>query len=65
MAEATYVKDYRDTVHEKLFKSGDYKNANAVPGLDKIVVSVGIGTFMQNNKDYSQIEQNLMDFISH
>lgn len=58
-AALQYIVDYRDKVAETLMKSGAYKNKHAVPHLSKIVVSIGIGSYMQKSKDYSAIEKNL------
>lgn len=58
-ASLQYVTDYRDKVAEALMATGAYKNKHAVPKLTKIVVSVGIGSYMQRSKDYSAIEKNL------
>lgn len=54
-----YISDYRDAVADNLMKSGAYKNKHAVPKLTKVIVSVGIGSYMQKSKDYSAIERNL------
>ncbi|PIV90067.1 50S ribosomal protein L5 [Candidatus Gracilibacteria bacterium CG17_big_fil_post_rev_8_21_14_2_50_48_13] len=54
-----YITEYRDAIADNLMKSGAYKNKHAVPKLDKIIVSVGIGSYMQKSKDYSAIEKNL------
>lgn len=60
MAALQYITDYRDKISEELMKSGAYKNKHAVPKLTKIIVSVGIGSYMQTSKDYGAIEKNLM-----
>lgn len=60
MAALQYITDYRDKIAEELMKSGAYKNKHAVPKLTKIIVSVGIGSYMQTSKDYGAIEKNLM-----
>ena len=55
-----YVEDYRDKILAELSKSGTYGNVHAVPRLKKVIVSVGIGSYMQKSKDYSLIEKNLI-----
>lgn len=54
-----YITELRDTVAEKLMKSGAYTNKHSMPKLSKLVINVGIGSYMQKSKDYSAIEKNL------
>lgn len=54
-----YVKEFKTDVLEALKKKYTKTNVQSLPRLDKVIVSVGIGTFMQSSRDYSQIEKNL------
>lgn len=51
---------YQKEIRPNLLKSLGLKNINAVPRLEKVKVNVGIGTFMRNNKDYSEILENIV-----
>lgn len=57
------MKDYRkhikDIVLPKVKEELGLKNVMAVPRLKKIIVSVGIGTRLKVNKDYSDIVENV------
>ncbi len=55
-----YVKKLQSDVTAKLLKEKKYKNIHIVPKLEKIVVSIGIGSHMQKNKNFDNIEKNLM-----
>lgn len=55
----SYVKKLKIDVRDALQKKGKYKNVHQVPTLEKIVVSIGIGTHMQKSKDFTSIEKNL------
>lgn len=49
-----------NTVYPELMKELDSKNVFQTPRLEKIVVNVGIGTYVSKvNKDYSVIEETL------
>jgi large subunit ribosomal protein L5 len=52
-------KTYQKEIVPKLKKDLGLKNVLMVPKVTKVVVNVGIGTFMKNNKDYKQISNDL------
>jgi large subunit ribosomal protein L5 len=51
---------YRDTVIPSLMKEFGYKNPMQVPKLEKIVVNMGLGEAISNNKLIEQGEEQLM-----
>ena len=57
------MKEYcQQTVYPELMKELGLKNVFQVPTLKKIVINVGIGTYVSHvNKDFSLIEKTLMD----
>jgi len=55
----TYVDELQKEVHKKLMDSKAYANPHTAPRLEKIVVSVGIGSYMQKSKDFGPIAKNL------
>ena len=55
----TLSEKYHKKIRQKLKKNLELKNLYAVPGLEKVKINVGIGTFMRNNKDYSEIVENI------
>ncbi len=54
-----YSKHIKEVVMPKLKEELKLKNVMGVPTLKKIMVSVGIGTRMKVNKDYSDIVDNV------
>lgn len=50
---------YQKEIRQKLKKDLGLANVNAVPTLEKVKVNVGIGTYMRNSKDYSEIAENI------
>ena len=50
---------YRKEIAPKLQKDLKIKNVHDVPALKKVIVNVGIGTYMKNHKDYSPISNGL------
>lgn len=59
MAQVSYQVALKDKIREGLSKDLNEKNVNALPHLNKIVVSVGIGSMMQRSKDFSNVANNL------
>lgn len=55
-------KDYKDRIAGELQKELDIKNVHAIPKIEKVVVNMGIGSHVTSgNKDYSSIEEDLMN----
>ncbi|MBI5411935.1 50S ribosomal protein L5 [Candidatus Peregrinibacteria bacterium] len=50
---------FKTTVIPQLQKEFNLKNSMAVPRILMVKVSVGIGSFMRNSKDFSEIVENL------
>ncbi len=60
MATTARLKDtYRNTVVPALQKEFNYKNANQVPRIDKIVINMGLGEAVQNVKIIESAVQQL------
>lgn len=55
----TLSERYQKEIRQKLQKDLGLKNINSVPALEKIKVNIGIGTYMRNSKDYSEIAENV------
>lgn len=55
----TLSEKYQKEIRPQLQKSLGLKNINSVPKVEKVKINVGIGTFMKNNKDYSEIVENI------
>lgn len=55
----TLSERYQKEIRQKLQKDLGLKNINSVPALEKIKVNIGIGTYMRNSKDYSEIAENI------
>jgi len=54
---------YKDTVIPSLMKEFGYKNLMQVPKLEKIVVNMGLGEAISNNKLIEQAEEQLMAIV--
>jgi large subunit ribosomal protein L5 len=51
MGEAPRLKtEYQETIRQKLQEEYGYKNVNQIPGLEKVVVNVGLGEATTNPK---------------
>lgn len=50
---------YNKEIAATLKKELKLKNVHSVPKLEKVVVNVGIGTFMKTNKDFEPISKEL------
>lgn len=51
---------YKNEIAAKLMKDLDCKNIMEVPKLEKVVLNMGIGTYIRNgNKDYSVLQEHL------
>ncbi len=46
-------------IADRLQKKLGIKNQYAVPRVDKVILNVGMGTFLRNSKDYSEIVENV------
>ena len=51
---------YKKDLIPKLMQDLGIKNVMQVPKIDKIVVNVGMGSFLAGSKDYSQVENTLL-----
>ncbi len=54
---------YKDTVIPALMKEFGYKNLMQVPKLEKIVVNMGLGEAISNNKLIEQAEEQMMAIV--
>lgn len=56
------AKDYKETLQKNLQKKLDIKNVNAVPKIDSVVITMGIGSIVTRkwHKDFGEFEQNLI-----
>ena len=52
---------YQKEIVPKIMKELNIKNPMQVPKIEKIVVNIGMGSFLQGSKDYSFVEKNLTD----
>lgn len=59
MAKASYQVELKENIREGLSKELNEKNIHALPHLEKVVVSIGIGSMMQKSKDFSNVANNL------
>jgi large subunit ribosomal protein L5 len=59
MSNSHLQEHYRKTVAPKLQKELGVKNIHAVPRLAKIVVNVGLGTYLKGTKDYEPITESI------
>lgn len=55
----SFVTDYKKSVAPALVKDLGVKNMMAIPQLEKIVVNVGMGSWLQGGKDYSKIVEGV------
>lgn len=55
----SFLKKYKDSVIPSLKKELGISNLMAVPKLEKIVISIGIGSWLQGGKDYSKVFEGL------
>lgn len=55
----TLSERYQKEIRQKLLKDLGLKNISSVPKLDKVKVNIGIGTYMRNNKNYTEIAENI------
>lgn len=51
--------EFESKLSKELAKTLGIKNISAVPKVEAISINVGIGSMMQNSKDYSKVENNL------
>lgn len=56
---SAFQKTFEDKIVPELKKDLKVKNINEIPRMKKVVVNIGIGTFMKNNKDYQSIADDL------
>ena len=56
------AKDNKETMQKNLQKKLDIKNVNAVPKIDSVVVTMGIGSIVTRKwqKDFEEFERNLI-----
>ncbi len=52
---------YKKEIAPALAKKLGLKNVMEVPKLEKVVLNMGIGTFVKTNKDYSVLKKHLTD----
>lgn len=54
--------EFREKLQKDLMKKLKLKNIHQVPAINKVVVSIGIGSLHTRKgvKDFSEIERNLM-----
>jgi large subunit ribosomal protein L5 len=57
--EARLKKHYEDVIRPELMKRFNYKNAMEVPRLEKIVVNMGVGEAVNDNKKIQQAAEEL------
>lgn len=55
----SFVKTYETSIVPSLKKDLGIKNVMAIPRLEKIVINVGIGSWLQGGKDFSKITQGI------
>lgn len=55
----SFVDFYSDSVAPALQKKLNISNSMAVPRLEKIVINVGMGSWLQGGKDYSKIVEGV------
>lgn len=57
--------EFKKDLHNKLLKKLDLSNPHQVPRLDKVVVSIGIGSLHTRKgiKDFSEFEKNLTAIV--
>lgn len=56
------AKDNKDTLKANLQKKLDIKNVNAIPRIDSVVITMGIGSIVTRKwqKDFEEFEKNLI-----
>ena len=59
MAKPVLQKRYRETVVPALMDEFDYKNVRQVPGIQKIVVNIGVGEALDNPKSLDGAVEDL------
>lgn len=59
MAKSALREQYRKELAPKLQKELNIKNVFAVPQLQKIVLNVGLGSYLKNSKDFDPIVESL------
>jgi large subunit ribosomal protein L5 len=59
MAEARLYTEYRENILPKLKEEFDYENVMGVPHIQKIVINVGAGQAIEDQKVLDQITENL------
>jgi large subunit ribosomal protein L5 len=55
----SFSSDYKTSIASDLGKKMGLKNVMAIPRLEKIVVNVGMGSWLQGAKDYSKIVEGV------
>ncbi len=59
MAEARLYKLYKEEIHPKLREEFEFENGMAVPKLQKIVINVGVGEAIENEKHLDTVVSNV------
>lgn len=55
----SFISEYKTSIAADLGKKLGEKNPMAIPRLEKIVVNVGMGSWLQGSKDYSKIVEGV------
>jgi len=55
----SFVKEYTSSIVPQLKKKLNITNVMAIPKMEKIVINVGIGSWLQGGKDFSKIVQGV------
>ena len=59
MSEARLYTQYKKEIIDKLVEQFDYKNINAVPAINKIVLNCGVGDAVEDKKSLDRVAENM------